>query len=110
MKKALITLGACALLSAAPLHAFAHGGYDAGGAILGGIVGGVIGAAIVSPPAYAVYAPTPVVVESYAPAPAVVVRRHYLAPPPRVIYYRDGGRRWHDGGSHRRHWRGHDDD
>ena len=107
MKKTLITLGACAMLSAAPLHAFAHGNQDTGAALLGGVLGGLIGGAIVAPPAYRVYGTVPVVVEGYAPPPVVVVRRHYVAPPPAVVYYRDGRRGWHDRGWHDGGWRGH---
>jgi len=39
-------------------------------------------------------------VERYEPVPVYGV--------PRVIYYGDGGRHWHDHGWHRHHW--HDDD
>jgi hypothetical protein len=113
VKRTLVTLGTCAVLSAAPLSAFAHGD-EAGAAIVGGILGGLIGSAIVGPPVYPAYAPAPVVVEHYEPAPVVVER--YASPPvvvesyglPRAVYYRDGGWRWHDRGWHRRHW--HDDD
>jgi len=101
--RALAILGTCAVLSAAPLSAFAHGD-EAGAAIVGGILGGLIGSAIVGVPAYPAYAPAPVVVERYEPAP-VVVESYGL---PRAVYYRDDGRRWHDHGWHRRHW--HDDD
>ena len=111
-KRVLVILGTCAVLSAAPLSAFAHGD-EAGAAIVGGILGGLIGSAIVGVPAYPAYAPAPVVVERYAPP--VVVERYEPAPVvvesyglPRAVYYRDDGRRWHDHGWHRRHW--HDDD
>jgi hypothetical protein len=108
MNRALVILSTCAVLSTASPNAFAHGG-DAGAAILGGVVGGIIGSAIVGQPAYPVYvqpyAPPPVVVERYyEPAPVVVERYG----PPRVVYYGDGGRRWHDHGW--RHHRGHDHD
>jgi hypothetical protein len=111
MKRALVILGTCAVLSAAPLNAFAHGD-DAGAAILGGVVGGLIGSAILGYPGYPVYVaprvvvpytPPPVVVEPYyAPAPVVVER---YGPP--VVYYGGGGRYWHGHGYHR-HWHGHD--
>jgi hypothetical protein len=111
VKRTLVILGTCAVLSTAPLHSFAHGG-DAGAAFLGGVVGGVIGSAIVGVPAYPVYAP-PVVVQPYAP-PVVVERYYEPAPvvverygPPAVVYYGGGGR-WHDRGWRHRHWHDHD--
>jgi hypothetical protein len=103
VKRTLVILGTCAVLSTASVNAFAHGD-EAGAAILGGVVGGLIGSAIVGYPAYPVYAPTPVVVEPYAPAPAVVVERYG---PPRVVYYSTGGHRWRQYRYHR-HWHGHD--
>jgi hypothetical protein len=112
VKRTLVTLGTCAVLSTAPLATFAHGD-EAGAAFAGGILGGLIGSAVVGGPVYPAYAP-PVVVERYAPPPVVVERR--VSPPivveryepvpvyglPRV-YYGDGG--WH-----RRHWHDDDDD
>jgi hypothetical protein len=124
VKRALVIVGTCAVLSTAPLNAFAHGG-EAGAAILGGVVGGLIGSAIVGEPAYPVYAPAPVVVEPYAPPPVVVERyappplvvERYSEPapvvverygPPRVVYYGDGGGGWREHGWRHGHW--HDDD
>ncbi len=113
MKKTLLVLGTCAVLASASPLALAHG--DRGGdALLGGVVGGIIGATILGAPYYPAYSPGPVVVERYDAAPPVIVERY--APPPVIIeryyqpapriYYRDGGRGWHDRGRSERHWHG----
>jgi hypothetical protein len=109
VKRTLVILGTCAVLSTASLNAFAHG--DAGAAFLGGVVGGVIGSTILGYPAYPVYAPAPVVVEPYAPPP-VVVERYYAPAPvvvegygPPVVYYSGRGHRWR---GHHYHRHGHD--
>jgi hypothetical protein len=113
VKRTLVILGTCAVLSTASVNALAHGD-EAGAAILGGVVGGLIGSAIVGYPAYSVYSPAPVVVEPYAPPPVVVERYYEPAPvvverygPPRVIYYSTGGHHWRGYRYHRR-WHGHD--
>jgi hypothetical protein len=72
MKKRIVTLGVCAVLSILPFGAFADR-YDRDDAVLGGIVGGVIGGILgATATRYPVYAaPAPVVVETYS-RPVVV--------------------------------------
>jgi hypothetical protein len=107
MRRWIVAMGTCAVLTTAPAQAFAHG-YYAGDAVLGGVVGGVvgglIGSAVAPRPVYVApapvvvrrYAPAPVVVQPYAPAP-VIVEPYPAAPvvvrrygPPAVVYYPAG--------------------